>query len=74
MKVILKNEYWHRDWEAMGLQPLTCERPYVQYYENNDSGGVTLKDVGPFAGCREADEWMMSHKELWSLEHPHLKD
>ena len=73
MKVILKDEYLHRDWDAMGLQPLTCKRPYVEYYENNDSGGVTLKEVGPFEGCSEADEWVMNHAELWTENHPHLK-
>ena len=70
MKVILKNEYLHPDWDAMGLQPLVCERPYVEYYEANDSGGVTLKEVGPFDGCREANEWVMAHKELWTERLP----
>jgi len=67
MKVILKNEYLHPDWDAMGLQPLTCQRPYVEYYAPNNSGGVTLKEVGPFEGCREADEWIMSHTEFWGM-------
>ena len=70
MKVILRNEYLHPDWDAMGLQPLTCQRPYVEYYETNDSGGVTLKVVGPFDGCREANEWVMTHKELWTEQLP----
>ena len=74
MRVILKNEYLHPDWDAMGLQPLVCQRPYVEYYEANDSGGVTLKEVGPFDGCKEANKWIMAHKGLWSVsEHPHLK-
>jgi hypothetical protein len=73
MKVILKNEYLHEDWDAMGLQPLTCQRPYVEYYEPNNSGGISLKEVGPFGGCREANEWVMSHKELWTENHPHLQ-
>ena len=72
MKVILKNEYLHPDWDAMGLQPLTCERPYVEYYENNDTGGVTLKEVGPFEGVSEAHEWITSHRGLEVQNHPHL--
>ena len=67
MKVILKDEYLHEDWNAMGLQPLVCKRPYVEYYEKNDVGGVSLKTVGPFEGCSEANEWVMSHKELWGV-------
>jgi len=64
---MLKNEYLHPDWDAMGLQPLTCQRPYVEYYAPNNSGGVTLKEVGPFEGRREADEWVMAHEDLWHL-------
>jgi len=73
MKVILKNEYLHPDWDAMGLQPLTCQRPYVEYYAPNNSGGVTLKETGPFDGVSEANEWIMSNKKLWGDWHPHLK-
>ena len=72
MRLITKKEYLRPDWDAMGLQPLICERPYVEYYEPNDSGGITLKEVGPFDGCAEANEWIMSHKELWNENHPHL--
>ena len=74
MKVILKNEYLHEDWNAMGLQPLTCQRPYVEYYEANDSGGVTLKEVGPFDGCGTADEWIRQNIDFEILNHPHLKE
>ena len=74
MKVILKNEYLHEDWDAMGLQPLTCQRPYVEYYTANDSGGVTLKVIGPFDGCAEADEWIKDiGYKLDASDHPHLK-
>ena len=73
MKVILKNEYLHPDWDAMGLQPLTCERPYVEHYAANDSGGVTLVQVGPFDGCSEAHEWINSNREKDARNHPHLK-
>ena len=74
MKVILKNEYLHPDWDAMGLQPLVCERPYVEHYAANDSGGVTLVEVGPFAGCSEAHDWIknIGYKRD-AAEHPHLK-
>ena len=67
MKVILKSEYLHPDWDAMGLQPLTCQRPYVEYYAPNNSGGVTLTEAGPFEGVSEADEWVMAHEDLWHL-------
>ena len=67
MRVMLKNEYLHPDWDAMGLQPLTCQRSYVEYYAPNNSGGVTLTEVGPFDGCREANEWVMAHEDLWHL-------
>jgi len=73
MKVILKNEYLHPDWDAMGLQPLICQRPYVEHYAPNNSGGVTLKETGPFDGVREANKWIMSNKDLWGDWHPHLK-
>ena len=59
-------------WDEMGLQPEVCERPYVEYYENNDSGGVTLKEVGPFKGCDEAHEWTTDNNRLEPKDHPHL--
>jgi len=75
MKLILKKEYLTEDWDAMGLQPLVCERPYVRYYENNNTGGITLKDVGPFAGCEEAHEWIKdTGRKQDASGHPHLKD
>ena len=67
MKVILKKEYLHPDWDAMELQPLTCERPYVQYYAPNNSGGVTLKETGPFDGVSEADEWICLIKSFGAI-------
>ena len=72
MRVILKREYLHEDWDAMGLQPLICERPYVECYSANDSGGVTLVEVGPFDGCSEAHEWINSNREQDASNHPHL--
>ena len=74
MKVILKNEYLHEDWDAMGLQPLTCKRPYVEHYAANNSGGVTLVEVGPFAGSSEAHEWIKNiGRKQDAAGHPHLK-
>ena len=74
MKVIFKNQYVHPDWEGMGIRPETYSSPYVEFYAPNDSGGVTLKEIGPFCGCAEADEWIMQHPQWWGDWHPHLKD
>lgn len=74
MKLIFKNEYLHEDWAAMGLEPVVCERPYVEYYVANDSGGVTLTETGPFAGCSEAHEWIKNTgRKQEAVNHPHLK-
>ena len=74
MKLILKREYFNPNWEEMNEQPRTCERPYVEYYVANDSGGVTLKEVGPFIGCEEAHEWFDKvGRKLEVTDHPHLK-
>ena len=70
MKVIQISEYLNDDWDAMGEQPLTCDRIYVDLEEDKPILNLTSKGsktwrVGPFEGVKEADEWIMEHKELW---------